>query len=221
MIKHFAIFIVAILSVCFDMGDACAHRFRLQETVKPFSNYTQGNKHANGVFRIIDLDTDDVFYFKRTTQQEVDNTRRAEQIDFGPDPIIHIVQIADMDENQIEDITKSIGLVVPNYVTADTWMVTKKIPDGETLSSVIMNDGMLDDGTQIQPDEIDNMIRELKIMRNAGINHTDLMRNIFIYRDEDDKLRAYILDFENAGTRDTDFIENELNKLKNTIKFSE
>ncbi|MBQ6736309.1 MAG: hypothetical protein IJQ90_02355 [Alphaproteobacteria bacterium] len=217
MKKLFLIFIGIVSFIFMPLDATYAQRYRLQETIKPFSNYTNGNKQANGVFKIIDTDTNNILYFKRTNQSEIKATRRAGQIDFGPAPIIHIVQIANFDNQTIEDITKSLGLIVPKYVKADSWLVTKKIPDGETLLSVVMHNGYLGDGTRLTHEEIDQIIHELKIMRNTGINHTDLDRNIVLHRESDGALQAYILDFEGAGTQDTDYIESELNELKNRM----
>lgn len=220
MKKLFLILIGFWLSFGIFMNAQCAQRYRLQETIKPFSNYTMGNKDANGVFRILDTQTGAILYLKRTNRQEVLTTQKAGQIDFGNDPILHTVKIANLTNQEIEDMVRQIGLIVPKYVLPDTWLVTEKIPDGDTLNFIIMNDGLLSDGTQIQPTEIDDLITEIKIMRDSGINHSDLLRNTFVYRDESDKLRAYILDFEDAGTRDTYFIENELNELKKSLKIS-
>ena len=191
--------------------------YRLQETIKHISNYTSDNKEANGVFKIIDTETGDILYFKRTFESEIENTQRANQINFGPDPIIHIVKIADLTDEQIDDIVHQIGLFVPKYVRADTWLVTKKIPDGVSLLSIIMHSGFLGNGTQITTQEIDQIVRELKIMRDGGINHTDLPRNIILHRESDGKLQAYILDFEAAGTHGVDYVETELNALKKRI----
>ena len=95
--------------------------------------------------------------------------------------------------------------------------MTEKIPDGDTLLSVVIHQGYLGDGTQITIEEIDQIIRELKVMRNAGINHTDLYRNIILHREDDGKLQAYILDFEGAGTQGVDYIESELEDLKERL----
>ena len=213
--------ILLILSfvACWFIGtDAiCSPRYRLQETMKPFSNYTMGNKQANGVFKVLDSETGKILFFKRTYNQEIDATRRAGLIDFGNSPIIHIVKIADLDNAAIEHIVQEIGLTIPRYVKADKWLVTEKIPDGVSLFSVIIHSGHLGDGTRITIEEIDQIVRELKIMRNAGINHTDLHRNIILHREDDGKLQAYILDFENAGTHDVDYVESELEDLKERL----
>lgn len=214
MKKLFSVLVFIALSVFANTEAVCAQRYRLQETIKPFSNYTSGNKEANGVFKIIDTETGDILYFKRTFESEIENTRRADQINFGPDPIIHIVKIADLTDEQIDDIAHQIGLFVPKYVRADTWLVTEKIPDGVSLLSVIMHSGFLGDDTQITFEEIDQIVRELKIMHDGGINHTDLPRNIILHRESDGKLQAYILDFEGAGKQGIDYVETELEKLK-------
>ena len=217
MKKIFLIFIGLVLSVGAISDAFCGPRYRLQETMKPFSNYTMGNKQANGVFKVLDSETGKILFFKRTYNQEIDATRKAGLIDFGNSPIIHIVRIADLDDAGIERAVQEIGLMVPKYVRADRWLVTEKIPDGDTLLSVVIHQGYLGDGTQITIEEIDQIIRELKVMRNAGINHTDLYRNIILHREDDGKLQAYILDFEGAGTQGVDYIESELEDVKERL----
>ena len=77
MKKIFLIFIGLVLSVGAISDAFCGPRYRLQETMKPFSNYTMGNKQANGVFKVLDSETGKILFFKRTYNQEIDATRKA------------------------------------------------------------------------------------------------------------------------------------------------
>lgn len=191
-----------------------SNRYKIQKTIKPFGNYTGGQKEANGVFEIIDNQSGQIMYLKRTSANEVNMTKRAANVNLGANSAVRVVQPADMTPNEINDMVKSLGITVPDYVKADTWLLTKAVPDGENLMTIVKNGGRLTDGTKITNTEIDQIISGMKKLRTAGINHTDLYTNTIVRRTTNGKLEAHIIDFESAGIHDVNFIEKELNKIK-------
>ena len=193
-----------------------SNKYKIKRTIKPFSNYSGGQKEANGVFEIVDNQTGQVMYLKRTSANEVDMTKRAANVNLGNNSIVHTVEPADLTPSQIDEMAKSLGINVPDYVQADTWLLTKAVPEGEDLMTVVEHGGKLSTGARINNAEIDQIIAEMKKLRAAGVNHTDLYTNTIIRRTADGKLEAYIIDFESAGIHDVDFIEKELGKIRTT-----
>ena len=194
-----------------NASDASRTNRYIKEEIKPFSNYIGGSKEANGVWQVTDTQTGEVLFLKRTTANEIYLTQKASRVNLGSNPIVHIVQES---EQNADEIAKALNITVPDYVKADKWLLTKQIPEGDDLMTVVSNGGFLSDGTKITNAEIDQLVSELQKLKSAGVNHSDLYTNTILRRGTNGKLEAYIMDFESAGIHDVNFIARELEKIK-------
>ena len=194
-----------------NASDASRTNRYIKKEIKPFSNYTGGTKEANGVWQVTDTQTGEVLFLKRTTANEIDLTQKASRVNLGSNPIVHIVQES---EQNADEIAKALNITVPDYVKADKWLLTKQIPEGDDLVTVVSNGGFLSDGTKITNAEIDQLVSELQKLKSAGVNHSDLYTNTILRRGTNGKLEAYIMDFESAGIHDVNFIARELESIK-------
>ena len=194
-----------------NASDASRTNRYIKQEIKPFSNYIGGSKEANGVWQVTDTQTGEVLFLKRTTANEIDLTQKASRVNLGSNPIVHIVQES---EQNADEIAKALNITVPDYVKADKWLLTKQIPEGDDLVTVVSNGGFLSDGTKITNAEIDQLVSELQKLKSAGVNHSDLYTNTILRRGANGKLEAYIMDFESAGIHDVNFIARELEKIK-------
>ena len=194
-----------------NASDASRTNRYIKKEIKPFSNYIGGSKEANGVWQVTDTQTGEVLFLKRTTANEIDLTQKASRVNLGSNPIVHIVQES---EQNADEIAKALNITVPDYVKADKWLLTKQIPEGDDLVTVVSNGGFLSDGTKITNAEIDQLVSELQKLKSAGVNHSDLYTNTILRRGANGKLEAYIMDFESAGIHDVNFIARELEKIK-------
>lgn len=194
-----------------NASDASRTNRYIKKEIKPFSNYIGGSKEANGVWQVTDTQTGEVLFLKRTTANEIYLTQKAARVNLGSNPIVHIVQES---EQNADEIAKALNITVPDYVKADKWLLTKQIPEGDDLMTVVSNGGFLSDGTKITNAEIDQLVSELQKLKSAGVNHSDLYTNTILRRGTNGKLEAYIMDFESAGIHDVNFIARELEKIK-------
>ena len=194
-----------------NASDASRTNRYIKKEIKPFSNYIGGSKEANGVWQVTDTQTGEVLFLKRTTANEIYLTQKASRVNLGSNPIVHIVQES---EQNADEIAKTLNITVPDYVKADKWLLTKQIPEGDGLMTVVSNGGFLSDGTKITNAEIDQLVSELQKLKSAGVNHSDLYTNTILRRGTNGKLEAYIMDFESAGIHDVNFIARELEKIK-------
>lgn len=192
-------------------SDASRTNRYIKKEIKPFSNYIGGSKEANGVWQVTDTQTGEVLFLKRTTANEIYLTQKASRVNLGSNPIVHIVQES---EQNADEIAKALNITVPDYVKADKWLLTKQIPEGDDLMTVVSNGGFLSDGTKITNAEIDQLVSELQKLKSAGVNHSDLYTNTILRRGTNGKLEAYIMDFESAGIHDVNFIARELESIK-------
>ena len=192
-------------------SDASRTNRYIKKEIKPFSNYIGGSKEANGVWQVTDTQTGEVLFLKRTTANEIYLTQKAARVKLGTNPIVHIVQES---EQNADEIAKALNITVPDYVKADKWLLTKQIPDGDDLMTVVSKGGFLSDGTKITNTEIDQLVSELQKLKSAGVNHSDLYTNTILRRGANGKLEAYIMDFESAGIHDVNFIARELESIK-------
>ena len=194
-----------------NASDASRTNRYIKTEIKPFSNYIDGSKEANGVWQVTDTQTGEVLFLKRTTANEISLTQKASRVNLGSNPIVHIVQES---EQNADEIAKALNITVPDYVKADKWLLTKQIPEGDDLMTVVSNGGFLSDGTKITNAEIDQLVSELQKLKSAGVNHSDLYTNTILRRGTNGKLEAYIMDFESAGIHDVNFIARELESIK-------
>lgn len=148
------------------------------------------------VYKMLDSETGFASYLKYTDADELEYTLKASQ--FRPSsrkPILHMVSVNSVDQAELAKVVQANNL--PEKASDQVYLMTNEVPQGATPYVLAMGDGhQFLKGKGITKSEADQLIQEIREMNAAGIYHGDINSNMFISRDSNGDLQAYVIDFQ-------------------------